>query len=168
MAQTQAERTYERYAWTILAALGIFLIFAAIYLGGVIGNPGVQAAPPGEKGDAEYITGMTWAEISAGSPDLARLVVYELQTGDIFRFFWGVLVIAIAAYPYRRGERWSWYVLSILPVQFVVLAIWFSTQLSHLSPLGVYGALAILAVAGLLLPYRRFFPRGEPGKGTTA
>lgn len=167
MAQTRAERAYERYAWIILAALGIFLIFTAIFLGGVIGNPGVQG-PAGEKSDAEYIAGMTWTEISASSPNVARLVVYELQTRDIFRAFWGVFVLAIAAYPYRRGERWSWYVLWILPVQFVVLAIWFSTLLGLLSPLGVYGSVAILAVVGLLLPYRRFFAKGEPRKSTTA
>ncbi len=167
MAKTRAERAYERYAWIILAALGIFLIFTAIFLGGVIGNPGVQG-PAGEKSDAEYIAGMTWTEISASSPNVARLVVYELQTRDIFRAFWGVFVLAIAAYPYRRGERWSWYVLWILPVQFVVLAIWFSALLGLLSPLGVYGSVAILAVVGLLLPYRRFFAKGEPQKSTTA
>jgi hypothetical protein len=150
-------RKIAAYAWTILATLGILLIFIGILLGGVVGNPGVQGLP-GEKSDAEYITGMTWTEISAGSPGLARLVVYELQTRDIFRSFWGFLVLAIAVYPYRRGERWSWYVLWILPVQFVVLAVWFSTKLSLLSPLGVYGAFAALAVAGLLLPYPRFFP----------
>jgi hypothetical protein len=150
-------RKIAAYAWTILATLGILLIFIAFLLGGVAGNPGVQG-PPGEKSDAEYISGMTWTEISAASPDVARLVVYELQTRDIFRAFWGVLVLAIAVYPYRRGERWSWYVLWILPVEFVVLAVWFSIKLSLLSPLGVYGAFATLAVAGLLLPYRRFFP----------
>ena len=53
-------------------------------------------------------------------------------------------------------------------MQFVVLAIWFSALLGLLSPLGVYGSVAILAVVGLLLPYRRFFAKGEPQKSTTA
>jgi hypothetical protein len=66
-----------------------------------------------------------------------------------------VFALVLTLIPYRRGERWAWYTLWMLPL------LWLS--LFALAPdLRLYLALAIFTALGLILPYRRFFPsRGE-------
>src|SRR5215211_8026096 len=60
-----------------------------------------------------------------------------------------ILALVMALIPYRRGERWAWYTLWVLPM------LW----LSHFvfSPDLPYLMLALLTTVGLVLPYRRFF-----------
>jgi len=65
-----------------------------------------------------------------------------------------ILALILALIPFRRGERWAWYTLWMLPL------LWLS--LFALAPdLRLYLALAIVTAAGLILPYRRFFSGPE-------
>ena len=63
--------------------------------------------------------------------------------------------MGIAAIPFKKGERWAWYVFWILPV-FVLI------QLANSQ--GGFGwqadaAFLVVILAGLLLSYRKFFPK---------
>jgi len=64
-----------------------------------------------------------------------------------------ILALVMSLIPYKRGERWAWFTLWILPLgwvsQFVLL------------PDVSYLVLAFLTTVGLVLPYRRFFPGRE-------
>jgi hypothetical protein len=79
------------------------------------------------------------------------------QSGYSIMGAWGVtwvgfdlLALVIALIPYRRHERWAWYTLWALPL------FWLSQFV--FSPDYLYLLLAVLTTAGLVLPYRRFFP----------
>jgi hypothetical protein len=64
----------------------------------------------------------------------------------------GLFGTAIALRPYRRGEKWAWFVLWYWPVHLVI----------HSAAFGTYpidGVLAFVTFLGLALPARRFFPR---------
>ncbi len=65
-----------------------------------------------------------------------------------------VLALVIVLIPFRRNERWAWYALWLLPLMWLFLFA--------LAPdLPYYLALAVVTAAGLVLPYRRFFPKPE-------
>ena len=125
---TRVERPHEKYGWLTLAVSAIFGIGAAV----------VIAAPS-----------------------------YYVLTDPLYRDFypvivaWGialvgfnVLALVLALIPFRKGERWAWFALWVLPL------LWLS--LFALAPdLPLYLALALVTSAGLILPYRRFFSAPE-------
>ena len=122
---------YGKYAWIILlasAALGIF--------GGVVLMfPSLMSTPYPIIRDARVLWltrawGITWVGFN-------------------------ILALAVIVGPYRRGERWAWYTLWLLPLlllSYFVLAPYLPMNL----------VLAILTAAfGLILPSRRYFSNAD-------
>jgi hypothetical protein len=73
---------------------------------------------------------------------------------------WGVtwvgfelFALVVILIPFRRGERWAWYTLWMLPLLWVSQFV-FAPDLTYLM-------LAALPTVGLLLPYRTFFSGSE-------
>ena len=64
-----------------------------------------------------------------------------------------VLALVVILIPFKRYERWAWYALWMLPLQWLVQFV-FLPDLAYLM-------LALLTAVGLLLPYPRFFPAVE-------
>ena len=74
-----------------------------------------------------------------------RLLVVLGLLGTAF----GIAAAVIALVPYRRGERWSWYALWLLPMTYGPIAV---RMLSGDYPVGYfYASLAAVAMFGLLL-----------------
>ena len=68
-----------------------------------------------------------------------------------------MVTIVLILIPFRRGERWAWFTLWMLPLS------WLS--LFALAPdLPFYLGLAVVTGSGLVLPFRRFFP--GPGQSS--
>ena len=63
-----------------------------------------------------------------------------------------VFGLTVILKPFRRGERWAWYVLWYYPVFFVLHIIAFGTFI-------IDGVLALICVLSLLVSYRKFFPK---------
>jgi hypothetical protein len=124
MATMRNERAYERYGWIILSASALLGIVAAV----------VTTFPP------LYV--FTSSLYEGVYPILGAL-------GTALVGF-NILALVMSLIPYKRGERWAWFTLWILPLgwisQFVLL------------PDVSYLVLAFLTTVGLVLPYRRFFP----------
>ena len=119
-------RVYERYAWVILlvsAILGLlFAVPMSLAPNAIFTDPDFQvgAAPV-----AIRAWGITWVGFN-------------------------IFALVVLLGPYRRGERWAWYTLWLLPL------LW----LSHfvLAPDLLHNLiLALITAVGLILPYRRFF-----------
>lgn len=64
----------------------------------------------------------------------------------------GVFTILIAATAFRRGEKWAWFAFWYYPVFFLLYALdsWSGM---------VFLPLLALALIGLIIPFRRFFPK---------
>jgi len=110
----RAEKAYEKYAWIVLLALGILGLTGGL----------VQAFAVSGQLDAGIIrnlTGMTWEEIATRSPGIASYISYLQRTMGMGTLSGSVLLVAIAAIPYRKGERWSWYAIWI-PAAFWIVA----------------------------------------------
>jgi hypothetical protein len=121
------ERAYEKYGWVILSASAVLGIVAAL----------VTTFPP------LYV-------FSSSLYEGVYPIMGALGTALVG---FNILALLISLIPYRRGERWAWLTLWMLPLgwvsQFVFLA-----DVSYL-------VLAFLTTVGLALPYRRFFSRAQ-------
>ena len=130
MAPVREERVYEKYGWAILSASALIGIVAAV----------VTTFPP----------------LYVFSSSLYEGVYPMMGALGTALVGFNVLALVMALIPYRRGERWAWYTLWILPLGWVSQFVF--------SPDAVYLLLAILSMAGLVLPLRAFFfsaPREE-------
>ena len=145
MNVVKAEKAYEKHAWILLFLLGLF----GLTLGG--------NAIPGVLPPLTDITGLSWDE---NSPQ-AMVALEHLRTVSQWIFFSAIFIMVLAAVPYRRGERWSWFVLWALPVNLTIgaardLALGYTGFFPLWWPFILI--LIIVALVGLLLPYRKFFP----------
>ena len=123
-------RDYREYGWMILSANAMLGIFAAF----VIGLPSVYMFS-----DSMYRESYP--------------VVGALGTALVG---FNVLALILILIPFKRHERWAWYALWMLPLQ------WLS-QFAFFPDLA-YLTLALLTTVGLILPYGRFFPREKPAR----
>jgi|SRR5215204_498409 len=117
------ERAYERYGWMILSASALLGILAAV----------LTTMPP------LYV--FSSAIFEDTYPIMGAL-------GTALAGF-NVLALLMTLVPYKRGERWAWYTLWLLPLQWI-------SQFVFL-PEVTYLILALFTTVGLVLPYRRFF-----------
>ncbi len=126
MARSARLETYGRNAWLILFAAAALGIFGGVSL--------------------LFPTNPTYQ---------LPTVIWIIRAWGITWIGFNMLALVLIVGPYRRGERWAWYALWLMPLLLVGYFV--------LSPeLTMNLVLAILTAAlGLLLPYRRFFPDAE-------
>jgi hypothetical protein len=121
--EARAERAYGRYGWMILSASALLGIFAAV----------LTTLPPLYVFSSSIFEG-TYPIMGALGTALVGF---------------NVLALVMTLVPYKRGERWAWYTLWLLPLQWVSQFV-FLPNVSYL-------ILALLTTVGLVLPYQRFF-----------
>ncbi len=151
MVTPRTEKAYEKHAWTLLFAIGIFGLLVSSFEG--LGNPLDPGAVRG-------ITGMSWEEIVTSTPGVARFISEVIRMSSLFQLGWSLLGTLIAAIPYRKGESWAWYVSWYTPILFAIIATRLLIFGGIVWPLFIL--LLIVSLLGLLLPYRKFFPRKQP------
>jgi hypothetical protein len=149
------ERAYEKYAWVILFANGLLWLLysiAVLFLSSTMETP---------SGDAvKTLTGAPFSQIVASNPGIANYIYYLLRNLAIIIFGFGALLTVISATAYRKGAVWAWYLMWVAPVilllqvpndYFTVGSVFFDPTIFIVIPL-----------VGLLLPYRKFFPKKQP------
>ena len=124
----RSERVHERYAWVILAADVVLGIVSAL----------TTTLPP-----------LSWFTDPLYS------------TGYSIMGAWGIswvgfeiLALVIILVPFRRGERWAWWTLWLLP------GLWLCLWVLAPEIIGLL-VLVLVSVTGLLLSRRSFFPKPE-------
>lgn len=116
-----------------------------------------------DRGFYEAITGGGWTLFSAiVSPGLENATTAATRLAGFLGAMSSILIIAIAMTSFRRGERWAWYAMWTLPA-FAVLDFGLIAGYSALTVTSVTWDITLfgLAMASLVLSYRRFFPRTE-------
>jgi len=143
---TSVEKGYAKYAWIIFFVFGLLSVITAPIL--LSGRPPNPPSPEGT-------TGLTLPEIGTRIPGiLGYISSISRQLGN-FMLAMGVLLMGIAAVPYRKGEKWAWYACWILPVLLVIQLA--NSRGGHLWQADLISLL--IALAGLFMPYRKFFPK---------
>jgi hypothetical protein len=148
------ERVYEKYAWVILLAVG--LLWMVVGIVAVFQPEGI-----GET-DVQSVTNMSWSELKASDPLAADFVIFVYGQSGLHGMHAAFFVIVIALTGYRKGEKWAWYTMVSVPVYLVSGALFAAIFIGDVSQMLAFIPITTIALLGLLLPYRKFFPRSPP------
>ena len=140
MATPRVEKAYEKLAWVFLFGIGaLFFIGAVTHIAG---------------------QGVNDVDLGAASTSLANFVRMNDREQGIGLGGFSALVMAISRFSYRKGDQWAWYALLIVPL-FVLGGMIDNILAGQTSILFFSIPLVIISLLGLLLPYRKFFPRKQ-------
>ena len=131
------EKAYEKHAWILFLVVG-FVVLSVGSMDMILGaspDPAPQFTAPGP---------------------------FVRATGVVLAAL-GVLIISMAGVPYRNGERWAWYALWLVPLFLLGLVLLQLSAGGSVWPIQL--TIMVIAVLGLLLPYRKFFPRRPGAEG---
>jgi hypothetical protein len=146
---TQKERVNEKYGWVIFLALGLLWVVVGL----------TQAFNPWGLTDAQHITGMSLRELEASYPEATELVRFLYGALGLLKTSWSLLVLAITLIPYRKGEKWAWFTMWLVPATLVGQGLFNSVLLGDFNEMLPWIPITTVSLLGLLLPYRKFFPR---------
>ena len=136
----------HQFSWMTLSIVGAVVGLAALW---------VALTPTG--GQTE-LRDRAWDQFAQQDPEVASLYSMDLVTLGILGAGFGFLVLAVAAAPYRRGERWAWTVLWLAPITIGAVAL---RMLASQYAVGYfYAGLAAAALVAVLLTARGFIARG--------
>ncbi len=109
----------------------------------------------------ESLTGRTFAQIATSDPGFANYTYYLIRTFDFSEAGLLAYLVVVSVTAYRRGERWAWYLTWLLP-GLIVLDLPYEFLVRGFIDVNVVNVITIaILVAGLLLPYRKFFPKKQ-------
>ena len=145
------ERLNEKYGWVVFLGLGLLWLVVGL----------TQLFNPEEliENEAQHIIGMSLSELEALFPEATELVRFQFGTVGVLKTSWSLLVLSITLWPYRKGEKWAWYTLWLVPAVLVGQGLWYSVFLGDFSEMLPSIAIVTVTLVALLLPYRKFFPR---------
>ena len=158
MAVVRKEKAYEKYAWVIPFVMGLFFL---VSMSVTLIFPVILT---GAEGAVQSLTGSTFSQLAASSPGIANYIYYLIRIFAIFSAGLGAFFAVVSATAYRKGEVWSWYLTWVVPVLFVLDAADDYYAFRYVDASSV--VIAAILVAGLLLPYRKFFPSKQPRNTT--
>jgi hypothetical protein len=147
-----------KYAWIALLAVSVLSL--------TIGVGDYFLAGDGDPALAETMTGTPWDEMKKATPRIVNLTNLLSRILGAWLIGFSILGIGVSLIPYRRGERWAWYVLWSMPLAFLLVFVAFLTiERVPNSPtppalLSAPGLLAISTLA-LLLPVRTFLAKSD-------
>ena len=144
-------RAFEKYGWVVYLFLGLMWLVVGLTQ---LFNP--EALLDNE---AQHITGISWSELEASFPEATELARFLFGSVGNLKTSWSLLVLAIILMPFRKGEKWAWYTMWLVPAVLVSQGIWYSVYLGDFNEMLRYIPIVTLALVGLFLPYRKFFPR---------
>jgi hypothetical protein len=144
-------QVYEKYAWVILLVLGLLWFVVGLY--SVFLPEGVFET------DVQSVTNMPWSELKASSPLATDFVIFTYGLLGLLKLSWSFFVLAITLTGYRRGEKWAWYTMWSVPVLLVGNAVFSAIFTGDVSQTLQFIPITTITLLGLLLPYRKFFPR---------
>jgi hypothetical protein len=145
------ERVYEKYAWVILLAAG--LLWMVVGIVAVFHPEGIFET------DAQSVTHMPWSELKASSPQAADFVIFTYGQMGLLKISWSFFVLVITLTGYRKGEKWAWYIMWSVPALLVSDALFTSIYIGDVSQILSFIPITAITLLGLLLPYRKFFPK---------
>ncbi len=150
------EKAYVKYAWVIPFVMGLFFL---ISMSATIFFPGILT---GAEGAVQTLTGAPYSQLAASTPGVATYILYLITIFAIFSAGLGAFIMIVSATAYRKGEAWAWYLMWVAPVLFLADFINDYYFLRYVDTGSVF--IMIIFIAGLLLPYRKFFPVKNPNR----
>ena len=145
------ERLNEKYGLVVFLGLGLLWLVVGLTQ---IFNPEGLA-----DNEAQRIAGISLSELEASYPGATEFVHWLYGTIGIVKTSWSLLVLSITLWPYRKGEKWAWYTLWLVPAVLVGQGLFNSVFLGDFSEMLRWIPIVTVTLVALLLPYRKFFPK---------
>jgi hypothetical protein len=136
----------RQFSWITLSIVGAVMGFAALW---------VALTPAG---DQTELRDRTWDQFARQDVEVASLYSMDLVVLGILGAGFGFLIVAMAAVPFRHGERWAWAVLWLVPITIGAVAL--RMLASQYATGYFYAGLAVAALVALVLPARGLIARG--------
>jgi hypothetical protein len=141
------EKAYEKHAWIIFFIPGLIL--------GVLSVTGLAFGY-----SSEAPSNILAGAVSASTPRATlNLLNYVSRGNALATLFLMILLLVVAFTGYRRGQPWAWYVILWLFASAIA-----ASTLEVIEGQNNFAGFLILGVPfvlGLLLPYRKFFPKRQ-------
>ena len=143
-------------------ATSLLLAIAAIFVMFGIGD--ILIGPPADPAITIAVSGMRPGDVEGAEPIGYRLYDFATRMGGLNLILIGLLLTSIVAVPYRRGQRWAWATMWLLPAwALAVPALFFTFGQAPGTPIpppAISGPIvAGVAGATLLVDRGRFFGR---------
>ena len=151
------ERAYVKYGWVVYLFLGLLWVVYGL----------TQVFNPDNLRDAQHITGLSLSELEVKSPEATELVYFLYGALGMLKTSWSFLVLAITLTGFREGEKWAWFTMWLVPATLVGQGLFNSVLLGDFNEMLPWIPITTVSLAGLFLPYRKFFPRGFEVKQST-
>jgi hypothetical protein len=145
----QNGKWYERYAWILLFVMGLLLV--------VVGTSYIaMGLPERPVHEAAFRDGRVYAPplLEQSPPQLSVMFGQVMRSWGIFELGFGIFVMATTWFRFRKGDRWAWFVLWLLPAAMLAELLNVLWAGMIVGPLPIF---LFVSVLGLVLPYRQFF-----------
>ena len=145
------EKGYVKYGWLFFLFLGLLWLWVGL----------TQVFDPEAllDNEAQHILGMSLGELEASSPETTELVYFLYGALGMLKISWSFLVLAITLTGFRKGEKWAWYTMWLVPAALVGQGIFNSFFHGDFNEMLPWIPITTVALVGLFLPYRKFFPK---------
>ncbi len=150
MATAGAARGYEKHAWIAFLICGA--LFSVLGIFGILAGAGWIS--PDYVAPVQVISGMSWSQIQSSSPGSAKFITSMVGALGYAALGVGIFTIAVSATAYRQWKKWAWYVMLYWPL----ISIGVITGALN-GGTSIFALLLIVSIIGLLLPYRKIFPK---------
>lgn len=146
-------------AWAALLAVGAFLAIGAVFDLPI----DARSQLPGDHASTfRALTGTTWQHVASVPHSAAAYATHMEIAYSAYELLFAVVILAVAAIPLRRGERWAWWCCWVIVLPVAAFAWLFGAH----DPGNLITAIvvAVIAVAALLVlsPFTK--RRGSVGR----
>lgn len=143
----------RRHAWWGLLVVSVLLV--------IFGASDIASGAAADVGIPQGLTGRTVEELEAESPDAYGLFDFMTRANGWSLVMLGLLLSAIVVVPFRRGDRWAWWTMWLLPAWSAVIPVFYvvaGTDPAQPPPPPLISGpiLAVLCAAILLVSARDF------------
>ncbi len=97
-----------------------------------------------------------WIMLTREYPNVAEDFLHAVKSNLIASLGVGLFSLTILKYPFKQRERWTWFIMWILPLSMIEDIIYGVSK--GLGFEFFFGGLVALAALGLLISFRSFFP----------
>ncbi|MFW9862223.1 MAG: hypothetical protein ACFFET_08015 [Candidatus Thorarchaeota archaeon] len=145
------ERVNEKYGWLMFLALGLLWLVVGLY----------QIFLPRELlgDDIQLVLNLSLSELELSSPAAMDFVFWLYGSLGLLKVSWSFFVLAITLTGFRKGEKWAWYTLWLVPALLVTTGLFNTIYIGDVYQMLQWVPILSLSLVGLFLPYRKFFPK---------
>ncbi|MFX1272434.1 MAG: hypothetical protein ACFFAX_12180 [Promethearchaeota archaeon] len=145
------ERVNEKYGWLMFLALGLLWLVVGLY----------QIFLPRELlvDDIQLVLNLSLNELEMSSPVAMDFVFWLYGSLGLLKVSWSLFVLAITLTGFRKGEKWAWYTLWLVPALLVTTGLFNTFYIGDVYQMLQWVPILSLTLVGLFLPYRKFFAK---------